>query len=189
MSCTLTSGRTEPCKNEIGGIKAVYFMPYVKYDYSQIVGVRGSTLTSFPTTDVYKYVVQGGSFTERIESKEDGFLVEQSLDFTLWKMGYFTNQELSILEKIDFRYIIEMNNGKFRIGGLFDGGRIDSINAQTGGALGDLNGYQVSISSQERWAAPFISDLSDVGFNEVNNYLFEDADFVLFMNGEEYIFN
>lgn len=189
MSCTLTSGRTHPCKDEIGGIKAVYFMPYTKYSYSQIVGVRGSTLTSFPTTNVFKYEVQGGSFNETIESKEDGFLVEQTLDFTLWKKGYFTNSELSIMEKIDLRYIVEFNNGKFRIGGLFDGARIDNITAQTGGALSELNGYNVSLSSSERWAAPFISDLSDVGFNEVIDYLFEDMISFIYMDGDNYIFN
>ncbi len=34
--CDISTGRIEPCKNGIGGIKSIYLMPFVKYRYYQI---------------------------------------------------------------------------------------------------------------------------------------------------------
>lgn len=193
MSCTLTSGRTNPCKDEIGGIKAVLIFPYVKYTRDKISsGFNNSLLTAFPNTTYYRYEVQGGDFTESINNNEDGFLVEQTTTFTLWKRDVLTNVELEKIEKQDLRYIVEFNNGKYRLCGLWNGAKVDSIVSQTGGALAELNGYNITLKSNESVAAPFIDSLVSVGFiefEEAINYLFMDGDGVLFMDGNEMLLN
>jgi hypothetical protein len=83
MSCGLLTGRKNPCNDNIAGIKRVYLFDYVDYLYSQIVGVKGSTLTSFPATDIYGYECVNASFDENINNDADGISIDQNLSFTL----------------------------------------------------------------------------------------------------------
>ena len=66
--CDLSQGRKEPCKNSIGGIKAIYLMPFVKYGLYEIDVINGSELISFPSTTVYKYELRadGNDFNQSI---------------------------------------------------------------------------------------------------------------------------
>ena len=66
MACIVTKGRTEPCKDVVGGINAVYFADYdslgtITYDNTDtdVVDGFGGTPTWF------KYVVKGASSFEQ----------------------------------------------------------------------------------------------------------------------------
>ena len=183
----LTSGRTEPCLDNVGGIKTVYLFNYVEYANSLIVGVKGSTLTSFPATTIYGYKCASANFDETINNDDDGISVEQTLAFTLTKQDTSTTQVLELLRKIELRYIVEYNNGKFRIGGLFNGAEVEEIKAISGGGKADLNGYQITIKSEEQYQAAFIDDLDSVGFAESFILLLEDLTQLLLENGDELI--
>ena len=76
MSCVLTSGRIEPCKDNIGGVKNIYVFKYVDYLQSQIV-LDGQLLTSFPGSVVYKYEVKNGTFDQEINNDENGISYSQ----------------------------------------------------------------------------------------------------------------
>jgi len=183
----LTSGRTEPCLDNVGGIKRVYLFKYVDYTHTQIVGVKGSTLTSFPSTSIYGYECVLASFDETINNDDDGISVDQTLSFTLTKQELLTTRKLEDLQKIDFRYIVQYNNGKYRIGGLFKGASIEEIKAVSGGSKSDLNGYQITIKSEEEYQAAFIDDLDSAGFSESLVLLLEDLDLLLLENSDELI--
>ena len=160
----LTKGRTDlSCYDNVGGIKNVYFFKYVDYVYSQIVGEKGVELTSFPATTIYKYEIQSGSFTENIQNDENGEIYNQELNFTLVQQNLITTNELKILTSVDLRYIVEFNDGSFKIGGLYNGGKITSLNLVSGGLKSDFNGYEVTISSRELYQAAYILDLEDAG--------------------------
>jgi len=161
----LTKGRTElSCYDNVGGIKNVYFFKYIDYDYNQIIGEKGVELTSFPATTIYKYEVQSGSFSENIQNDDNGEIYNQELNFTLVQQDLTTTNELKILTSVDLRYIVEFNDGSFKIGGLYNGGKITSLNLVSGGVKGDFNGYEISVSSIEKYQAAFIDDLASVGF-------------------------
>lgn len=179
MSCVLTAGRTEPCRNNIGGIKNVYFFPFVEYDYTQIVGTKGVEITSFPGTTIYKYEVQGGSFSESIVNDEFGVRYDQNLSITLTKQGLATTNELNQMQKLDLRYIVEYNNGLFRMGGVYNGVRLTSYTIDSGGEKGNFNGYNLTFTGTEEYAAPFIDNVNTVGFF----ILLEDSFFALLEDG------
>lgn len=183
----LTSGRTEPCLNNVGGVKRIYLFKYEDYTYNQIVGVKGSTLTSFPATDIYSYDSVLTSFDETINNDEDGISVEQTLQFTLTKQNLLTTNRLSEFRELDLRFIVEYNNGKYRIGGLFNGAYVEEIKLVSGGTKGSLNGYQITIKSDEEYQAAFIDDLSSVGFNVIYWLLLEDMTELLMENNEQFI--
>ena len=162
----LTSGRSElSCYNNIGGIRNVYFFNYVSYAYSQIVGGKGGALTSFPTTTIYKFEIQDGSFNETINNDDEGIYYEQSLNFTLIKQDLTTTTLINTLKDLDLRFIVEFNDGSFRIGGLYNGTQISTVEINSGGSKGSFNGYNISANTRESYSASWISDLSSVGFD------------------------
>lgn len=188
MSCALTTGRTEPCKDNIGGLKNIYLFPYVYYTYSQIVGTRGSEITSFPVnTTVYQYEINGGNFTETPNNDENGLYYEQSLTFSLLKQDLATTTELNRAMKLDLRYIVEFNDGSLKVGGLWKGARITTINQLSGGAKTDFNGYRVTITSREEYMSAYISSLDIITGGE--SYIFQDDNNFIFQDSNNYIFN
>ena len=184
MSCGLTSGRTEPCRDNQGGIRFVYLFPYVDYLFNQIVGTKGVELTSFPTTTIYKYEIEEGNFSETITNNEDGISYSQNLSFNLFKQDLLTTRELNILTNIDFRYIVEYNNGDLKIGGLFNGANVNNLTIVSGGNKSSLNGYNISFESNEEYKSAFISDLASVGFIVEQYLLLEDLTNILLENSE-----
>lgn len=184
MSCVLTSGRIEPCKDNIGGVKNIYVFKYVDYLQSQIV-LDGQLLTSFPGSVVYKYEVKNGTFDQEINNDENGTSYSQSLSFTLFKQDVLTTNELKVLTDIDFRCVVELYDGTFRIAGLYNACKIESLTLVSGGAKTDLNGYNITITALEELEAVYINSLEII----TDNYIFMDADNFIFMDGNNYIFN
>lgn len=156
MSCGLTSGRKEiSCRDNIGGVKAVYLSKFIDYSFNQIEGVRGVNVTSFPSTTFFKYETQNANFSETINNDEEGISYAQSLTFTLFKSDLLTTQELNKATNIDLRYLVEFNNGDFKIGGLWNGAKISSLDINSGGSKQDLNGYNITIESEEEYQSAF----------------------------------
>ena len=86
MACNLTKGRKEPCKDVVGGIKAVYFA-----DFGDITIAYDSTDTDvvedLGTVEVFEYEVKGNSSFEQTinSSRENGTtFFEQTLNCLLY---------------------------------------------------------------------------------------------------------
>ena len=183
MSCTLISGRTEiGCRSNIGGVKSVYLFPFVDYTYNLIGGVRGVEITSFPSSTLYKYETTGASFSETINNDENGVSYEQSLTFTLFKQDLLTTNELNRLTHIDLRYIVEFNDGSLKMGGVYNGVRLEDYTIDSGGSKQSLNGYNLTFSSTEEYGAPFLSDLGTISYlllEDNFNILLETSDLII----------
>ena len=161
----LTKGRTElSCYDVIGGIKRVFLFKYEDYAYNQIVGTKGVELTSFPATTIYQFEIATGNFVESIQQTPMGQSYAQSLSFTFTKRDLATTSLIDTLNNIELRYIVEFNDGVYRIGGLYNGARLSAASANTGGRKGDFNGYNLTITSTELYSAAVIENLEDVGF-------------------------
>ena len=188
----LTSGRTElACYDNIGGIRNVYLFKYVDYAYNQII-TSGQELVTFPATTIYKYEIQSGGFVENIQNDEQGVLYQQSCNFTLVQQNLLTTNELDLLTKIDLRYIVEFNDGSYKIGGLYNGAKITSLDLTSGGSKKDFNGYSITINSSEEYESFYIDDLSSTGFTIFSptiNYVFMNDDNFVFQDLNNFIFN
>ena len=186
MSCTLTSGRTEPCRDNIGGIKTIYLFPFVSYSHTQILGTRGEDVTTFPATDIYEFGIAGGNMNENIQNNEKGLSYDQNMSFILKKQDLDTTFELNQIQQYDIRYIVKFNDGKHKIGGLFNGAKLN-FDMVSGGQKNELTGYNVNITSTEEWQGAFIDDLSSAGFTILHHLLLEDGDDFLLENGDKLI--
>ena len=165
MACDLTLGRKEPCKDVVGGIKAVYFVDFgdfssIAYDSTDtdVIDTLGSTLTC------RQYDVKGNSSFEQniTSSRENGTtFFEQTLNLTLHKLTKEDNKELKLMSYGRPHIIVEDYNLNLFVMGLEHGADVSGGTIVTGAAMGDLNGYTLTFTAMEKVPANFIQRTSN----------------------------
>jgi len=165
MSCDISLGRLEPCKDSVGGIKNLYFVNFDQIDgYSYVdVADNSDVLAGFGTLGTivgYKYELKGGNNLEQTitSSRENGTtFVEQTLTAVLKKQDIATHKQIKLLSFGRPRVIVEDYNGKFFMMGLENGADMTTTAITTGTAMGDLNGYTLTMVAHEKIPANFIN--------------------------------
>jgi len=168
MACDLSTGRTVPCKDVVGGIKAVYFANYgdlgaITYDVTNT-----DAIDSFGgTPTAYQYDVKGNSSFEQTitSSRENGTtFFEQTLNLTFTKLDKATHKELKLMAYGRPHVFVEDYNGNIFVMGLLHGAEVTGGTIVTGAAMGDLSGYTLTLSAQEQVPANFLdADLATAG--------------------------
>jgi len=162
MACNLSLGRKEPCKDVVGGIRAVYFTDFGDFG---TVTVNDNTQTDNNITDMsgtftaYKYEVKGNSSFEQniTSSRENGTtFFEQTLNLTLHKLSKEDNKELKLLAYGRPHVAVEDYNGNVFIMGLEHGADVSAGTIVTGAAMGDLSGYTLTLTGMEKQPANFV---------------------------------
>ena len=157
-TCLMATGRKLPCKDVVGGIKTVYFA-----DYGTLgtLTITAGTLTAVGGTGTnwYKYEVKGGNNLEQTitSSDENGTtFYGQTVTAVLTKMDVATQVELQKMISQRPHVFVEDNNGNYFAVGLTRGCNVNG-KVSTGTALGDMNGYTLTITAEEPILAPFVS--------------------------------
>jgi len=130
MACNLTKGRLEPCKDVVGGLKAVYFTDFG--DLGTVTKVDDEITDLSGTFVAYKYDLKGGSSFEQAitSSRENGTTYfEQTLNLTLKKLSKEDNKEIKLLAYDRPHVAVEYYNGNVFIMGLEHGAEV------TGGTI------------------------------------------------------
>ena len=161
MSCLLANGRAEACKDSIGGLKNVYFANFdieaadVTYDVTDT-----DVIDSFGgSPDWFEFKVKGNSSFEQAvnSSRENGTtFYEQTLNLTFKKLSKQTHNELKLLAYARPHVIVEDNNGNKFLMGLEYGAEVSGGSIATGAAMGDLSGYTLTFTAQEKIPANFV---------------------------------
>jgi hypothetical protein len=142
----------------VGGIKNIWMA-----DYGTLgtLTITNGTLTAITGagTNFYKYEVKGGNNLEQTitSSDENGTtFYAQTVTAVLTKMDVLTNVELQKAISQRPHIFVEDNNGNFFAVGLTRGCNINGT-VSTGTALGDMNGYTLTITAEEPILAPFVT--------------------------------
>ena len=169
MSCDISLGRIEQCKDSIGGLAAVYFVNFG--DASSYTIVDEVITAVLGTPQAFKYELKGTStFTQTLtSSRENGTtFVDQIVSLSLKKLSSADNKQIKLLAFGRPQIIIEDNNGNRFLAGLTKGVDLTSAVISTGAAMGDSSGYQIEMQGMEPIAANFITgDLTTIGFTIV----------------------
>lgn len=162
MACNLTLGRLEPCKDSVGGLKNIYFVNYgdsglgVTYDTTDtdVIDELGTDVGAFK----YELKATANTFTQTVNSSRDNGTTfwEQVLSVTLKKLDKKSHKELKLLAYGRPHVIIEDNNGNLFYAGLEHGMDVTGGDITTGGAMGDANGYTLTLTGQEKIPANFM---------------------------------
>ena len=172
MSCDLSLGRIEPCKDVVGGLDAVYFInfddaPVEDIDYNATNTDVIEKLNSTPSTiEAYKYELKGtSSFEQTITSSRDNgtTFFEQVLNLSLKKQDLATHKEVKLLSFGRPHIIVKDHNNNFFYCGLEHGAEVTGGTIATGAAMGDMSGYTITLTAQERIPANFFEATDEDG--------------------------
>lgn len=157
MSCEITKGRLEPCKDAIGGIDKVIFLNFKEYQITEsLAGIIDDIKEEDGTTEPtgYEYIVrdQVSNLVENVNSSRDTgtTFIEQILTMQLKKRTAEDNVDIMLLIYGQPLAIVKDNNGKYWLAGQEWGLNVESGLSQTGAAFGDLNGYNLTMTGRER---------------------------------------
>ena len=158
MACDLSLGRKEPCKDVVGGIRAVYFTDFG--DLGTVTQTDDEITDLSGTFTAFKYEVKGNSSFEQniTSSRENGTtFFEQTLNLTLHKLTKEDNKELKLLAYGRPHVAVEDYNGNVFLMGLEHGADVSGGTIVTGAAMGDLSGYTLTLSAMEVKPANFVA--------------------------------
>ena len=158
MACDLTRGRKEPCKDVVGGLKAVYFTDFG--DLGTVTQTADEITDMTGTFTAYKYEVKGNSSFEQTitSSRENGTtFFEQTLNLTLHKLTKEDHAEIKLLAYGRPHVAVEDYNGNVFVMGLQHGADVSGGTIVTGAAMGDLSGYTITLTGQELKPANFVA--------------------------------
>jgi len=159
MACTLTTGRKLACKDAVGGIKAIYLAEYGTLGTATIANTGYVTGFSNAGYSLYQYDVKSASGLEQtINSSDDNgtTFYEQVLTLALTKLDPLTQLELQKVIANRPHVFIQDNNGNYLAVGMTRGTTTTGT-ISSGVALGDMNGYNLTISAQEPLMAQFVT--------------------------------
>jgi len=165
MACSLTAGRSVPCKSAFGGIKEVRFA-----DFGSITSVtidanqEGTIVPAAGSPKYFSYKVKGNSSLETTvtSSRENGTtFYTQTLTLTLPFLDAKTNSELYQLAISRPNAIVIDYYGNSFLCGLNNGMELTGGTIVTGAAAGDLSGFTITMEGMEE-NAPWFLKLSTV---------------------------
>ena len=159
-ACNLSAGRNEVCKESVGGLQGVYFINYNSASATFTTNVSGE-LTAVPSgSTLYYYSLKGTSaYTETVNSsRENGTtFFSQELTLNLKKLTNEMTTQLKLMAYGRPQIVVWTMNGDALLVGEREGADVTAGTIQTGGAMGDLYGYSVTFTGQEKLPAAFLS--------------------------------
>jgi len=158
MACDLSKGKKIVCKDQMGGIKALYFANFDAYGYTianQIVTALGTL------AEVFKWELKGttNTLTQTANvSRDNGTaFLSQVIAATFPKLDAETQQELTLMMYGRPQVFVEDYNGNILLCGVENGMEMTAGTIVSGGAGGDLTGYTVELTGTEKLGAPFLN--------------------------------
>jgi hypothetical protein len=158
MACNLTTARNEVCKESVGGIAGVYFINFTTGSFTK----NGSgEVTAVPSgSNLYYYELKGSSnYIETVNTSRDNGTTFFSQELVL-NLKKLTNEMTTALKTLSYgrpQIILWTMNGEALLVGEKEGADLTAGTIQTGGAMGDLYGYSLTFTGQEKLPAAFIS--------------------------------
>ena len=174
MACDLTKGRALPCRDSVGGLKAVYF---VEFGDLGAITLSGDEVTNMTGTDgaltAYKYELKGTSSVEQTinASRENGTVFfDQAVSLTLPQLSKEDNNEIKLLAYGRPHIFVEDYNGNVYLVGREHGADVTGGSVASGAAMGDMSGYTLTFNAMELTAANFMvvdSTVANYPFSEM----------------------
>ena len=175
MACDfITKGKkATACMDSIGGVKNYYFALWGDHG----ITVANGEISSLRLLDkeVFKYEVTGNanSFTETLNPSMENMtaFVTQVASATFQGLNKELQVQLSLLAKSRALVFIEDYNGNIKLMGLTNGAYGSAGTAVTGAAKGDLSGYTIELTAEEKDYAPFLASAAKTAlYSAVENY-------------------
>jgi len=144
----------------VGGLKNIYVAAFDEGNFSSITDGK---VTITASTDIYKFELlnDGNTFDETNETAKDAgtSIFTGTGTFVLKGQDAESLVALQELAKTRTQVIVEDNMGNMRVAGLEFGANF-TVGTVSGGAIGDMSGYNVAFTYTGTTLAPFILDIT-----------------------------
>ena len=120
----------------------------------------------------FKFDVRGtSSFEQAVTSSRDNgtTFYEQTLTLNFKKLSKQTHNEVKLLAYARPHVIVEDNNGNKFMMGLEYGAEVTGGSIATGAAMGDMSGYSLTFSAQEKIPANFVDATITADASEIDD--------------------
>ena len=164
-NCDISSGRTLPCKQGSAGLLGVYFLnrdadlaiTYDVTDPTLIADIQTGDPAGAATFYKYELDNDGANYTENLNADRNNgtFFYEQVVTMALQSLQEQDKPQFDNLAKGRPLAVIHYRNGKAVLAGISRGLDTSGNNA-SGGALGDFQGYTLTLTANETSYAPFL---------------------------------
>lgn len=159
MSCDISHGRLETCKDSVSGLDAIYFINYGIAPENVTLDVDNVVTAVTGVTDLYKYELKGAnSFEQTIQTSRDNGTTyfEQVVVAQLKKQDITTHKTVKLLAYGRPHIVVRTRSAQYFIVGLERGADMTAGTISSGTALGDFNGYNLTFSAMENSPANFL---------------------------------
>ena len=151
MACDITQGRARLCKDSLGGNSKLFLFNYLADPFTITAGEATAMNVALTVAYEYDLVGDGSTLTEnQVSDRNTGTVVNtQTIVGVFNKMDATQAAEFNLVAKGYPQAIVKDRNGIYHLIGQTDG--IDfTIDATTGGAKTDLNGFTITGVSTEQ---------------------------------------
>lgn len=175
MACDISKGRTSlPCKDDVGGIKAIYVTNYGEYAFNGSSTSAGHIIATLPASitasNTFKFELKnsGNTFTQDITSSRDAgtTLFTQTLNFVLPKLSSELEFQMKMLAYGRPQIFVEANNGTIILMGEKHGCEVTG-KSEVLGTLDAMNGYTMTAVATEPNPVWYLSASASVALKAV----------------------
>jgi hypothetical protein len=160
MPCDLTLGRLEPCKDNVGGLDAIYFVNFGQAPMDNITIDADDIITEVTAvTNLYKFELKGtNTFDQVVNSSRDAgtTFVEQTLSVMLKNQDSTTHKQVKMLAYGRPQVVVKTRTNKFFFAGMEYGMELTTANVASGTAMADAQGYTLTFVGTEKNLANFL---------------------------------
>ena len=174
MACDfITKGKkATACMDSVGGVKNYYFALWGNYGITVAAGeVSSLGSLALGNNGIFKYEVTGNanSLTETLNPSMENMtaFVTQVASATFQGLNKDLQVQLSLLAKSRTLVFEEDYNGNIKLMGLTNGAYGSAGTSVTGAAKGDLSGYTIELTAEEKDYAPFLASAAKTALYEV----------------------
>ena len=167
MACNLTKGLAVDCKDQIGGLKRIFFVKSYCSDIRASATFNGTNVLQMDTAGFANWDIYGGStvnvfqydlrpnlssVTVNINSDPatGTTFFEQTLSLSLQKLSVAQTNELKLISYNRSQIFVLDNNDNVFLLGMDNGCDISGGTAVTGAAKGDMSGYTLELRAEEK---------------------------------------
>ena len=167
MACNLTRGLLVDCKDQIGGLKKIFFTQSYCGDIRASATFNGTNALQMDTAGFANWDIYGGStvnvfqydlrpnlssMTVNINSDPatGTTFFEQTLSITLQKLSVAQTNELKLISYNRSQiFVLDTNDNVFLLG-MDNGCDVSGGTAVSGAAKGDMSGYTLEFRAEEK---------------------------------------
>lgn len=174
MACALGAGELINCKNQVGGIKEVFFTTSWSVVNTTSVFDGSFQLTDVNPLTVSRYDLKGTGNTvvENIEASEDNGTLAYSQELTIQLNGLTAGNRIELLNMAKNRRLVVFvrdNNDTIRMFGYDHGMEVSGGSIENGASEGDFVGNKLTFKAMCKQPAFYVEPFTSVPFDNIIN--------------------